>query len=353
MNGGGGSQTQEIRVPKHIEDQQKVNIELANAIAEQGPPIYGGPRIAGYTADQTAAQDWNRNAATQPRGAAFQDAQTANRGVAGFQAQPLGAAPQIGTGRNVAAGKFTDANLSAYMNPFTGQVIDATNAEIMRQGDIARTQTGARLGNKIWGTRAGVELGQLGQGVNRNVGLNTAGLNKDNFLQAQGQISTDQNRDLQAQTTTQQLQQQAELANQRAAQERDLANQQAAAQAAQIRLAGAGQLEQVGRTNVGVQAGMQDRLAQQGAQQQGVDQQNLDLAYQDFLQQYGWPQQQLALRQGIVSGAPVGQTQAQTGGGRSAAAGALGGAASGAALGSMVGMPWLGAGLGGALGLMA
>jgi CRISPR/Cas system-associated protein endoribonuclease Cas2 len=49
-----------------------------------------------------------------------------------------------------------------------------------------------------------------------------------------------------------------------------------------------------------------------GAQQQGLEQQKMSQAYQDFLSQRGYPQQQLAFMSDILRGVPLGQqTQVQ------------------------------------------
>jgi hypothetical protein len=74
----------------------------------------------------------------------------------------------------------------------------------------------------------------------------------------------------------------------------------------------AGTLGQLGQTQFGQQQGaMQAQLAA-GAQQQAQEQQGLTQAYQDFLSQRGYPQQQLAFMSDILRGVPLGQqTQVQ------------------------------------------
>jgi hypothetical protein len=74
----------------------------------------------------------------------------------------------------------------------------------------------------------------------------------------------------------------------------------------------AGTLGQLGQTQFGQQQGaMQAQLAA-GAQQQAQEQQGLTQAYQDFLTQRGYPQQQLSFMSDILRGVPLGQqTQVQ------------------------------------------
>jgi len=71
-------------------------------------------------------------------------------------------------------------------------------------------------------------------------------------------------------------------------------------------------LGQLGQTQFNQQQGaMQAQLAA-GAQQQAQAQQGLSQAYQDFLTQRGYPQQQIAFMSDILRGVPLGQqTQVQ------------------------------------------
>lgn len=74
----------------------------------------------------------------------------------------------------------------------------------------------------------------------------------------------------------------------------------------------AGTLGQLGQTQFGQQQGAIQAQAAAGAQQQAQEQQKLTQAYQDFLSQRGYPQQQLAFMSDILRGVPLGQqTQVQ------------------------------------------
>lgn len=74
----------------------------------------------------------------------------------------------------------------------------------------------------------------------------------------------------------------------------------------------AGTLGQLGQTQFGQQQGAIQAQAAAGAQQQAQEQQKLTQAYQDFLTQRGYPQQQLAFMSDILRGVPLGQqTQVQ------------------------------------------
>lgn len=74
----------------------------------------------------------------------------------------------------------------------------------------------------------------------------------------------------------------------------------------------AGTLGQLGQTQFGQQQGAIQAQAAAGAQQQAQAQQGLSQAYQDFLSQRGYPQQQLSFMSDILRGVPLGQqTQVQ------------------------------------------
>jgi hypothetical protein len=74
----------------------------------------------------------------------------------------------------------------------------------------------------------------------------------------------------------------------------------------------AGTLGQLGQTQFGQQQGAIQAQAAAGAQQQAQEQQRLTQAYQDFLTQRGYPQQQLSFMSDILRGVPLGQqTQVQ------------------------------------------
>ena len=74
----------------------------------------------------------------------------------------------------------------------------------------------------------------------------------------------------------------------------------------------AGTLGQLGQTQFSQQQGAIQAQAAAGAQQQAQQQQGLTQAYQDFLTQRGYPQQQLSFMSDILRGVPLGQqTQVQ------------------------------------------
>ncbi|PGH59466.1 hypothetical protein CRT60_00340 [Azospirillum palustre] len=266
MSGGGGStQTVQQSVPAYLQNQHQQNLSDANAVTGMEYQPYTGPRIAGWTGDQTNAFNMLRgsigswqptmNTATaaasgiasgqqavpqvqapsqtfnaqsylsaNPDVAAWAKGEAAATGKSldelanqhwntfGMAENRQGAtmaaqAPQIDRGaiRNVTAGKFTDADLSAYENPYTQSVIDTTLNTLSRQNDILRNQSNARAAaaGAFGGSRQAVMNSEGDRNYLDQVASTTAQLNNQKFAQAQAAISADQTRALQADAANQ------------------------------------------------------------------------------------------------------------------------------------------------------
>jgi hypothetical protein len=111
---------------------------------------------------------------------------------------------------------------------------------------------------------------------------------------------------------------QAQLANQQAFMDAQRAAEQSrqfgagyGMQGIQQQLAAAGQLGQLGQQQFGQQAATAEAQAKAGAQMTARDQMALDQAYQDFLNQRGYQQQQLSFMSDILRGGPLSQTSYQ------------------------------------------
>jgi hypothetical protein len=153
------------------------------------------------------------------------------------------------------------ANIAAYQNPYTQQVIDATAADTLRNAQIGMNalDTQASRAGAFGGSRHGVAQAEMGRGVAQMLGQQAAGLRQAGFENAQ-----------------------------RAAQF-DIAQNQAAAQ----------QLANIGQQGFGMGQTIQQNLMQQGNQQQAMQQALLDAAKT----QYGLYQQQPLSSLGYVSAA--------------------------------------------------
>jgi len=214
-----------------VDQAQYGNFQNALQLSQRPYQQYGGQTIAGWDPGQATAYNSILNGAgvgmgamQQGQGAAlaaanWQPSQVAAQGyqpwMQGWQdtvAMNAGPAAQAGAAQmgrgevgNVAAGQFPGANLNAYLNPFTGSVINTTLGELGRQNNILQNQSNARA--SAAGAFGGSRQAVMNSENNRNfldvAGRTASSLNQANFGQAQAAINADQNRDLTAQQLNQ------------------------------------------------------------------------------------------------------------------------------------------------------
>jgi hypothetical protein len=136
------------------------------------------------------------------------------------------------------------ANIAAYQNPYTQQVIDAAAADTLRNAQIGMNalDTQASAAGAFGGSRHGVAQAEMGRGVAQMLGQQAAGLRQAGFQNAQQ------------------------------AAQFDIAQNQAAAQ----------QLANISGQGFGMGQQVQQNLMQQGNQQQAMQQALLDAAKQQF-----------------------------------------------------------------------
>jgi hypothetical protein len=253
-------------------------------------------------------------------------------GVAGTSASitPTNVTGTNITGTNVTPNQLATTNLAPYMNPYTSQVIDASQADVLRGANIGLDQLGAQAqnANAFGGSRHGIAMSEMGRGVadimaQQSAGLRQAGYgnaqqaamqdiqgnmqgqlaNQANNLQVQGM---NQGNNLQAQLANQNVGMQGQLANQQAGMQdinnqlqASLANQQAGLQGQQQRVGAAGQLGNIANLGFGMGQKVNQNLAMQGAQQQAMQQALFEAAQAQFQGFKGHPAQGL----GYVSSA--------------------------------------------------
>jgi len=154
-----------------------------------------------------------------------------------------------------------NANIAAYQNPYTQQVIDATAADTLRNAQIGLNALGtqATRAGAFGGSRHGVAMGEMGRGVAQMLGQQAAGLRQAGFQNAQQ------------------------------AAQFDIAQNQAAAQ----------QLANIGQQGFGMGQTVMQNMMAQGNQQQAMQQALMDAAKA----QYQGYQQQPLLSLGYVSAA--------------------------------------------------
>jgi len=273
---GGGGQSQPTNttqttttIPEYARPYVERMLGKAEAFSETPYQAYGGQRVADFSPLQQQG---------------FQTA--ANLGPAkqlgvGTQLAGLGGLGALGAGQQYAQQATNPYATQAYMSPYMEGALAPQMREAARQSAIQGQQNQAQA----------VQRGAFG-------GSRSAIIEAErqrNLAQQQGDIY---GRGMQSAFDSAQRAQQfgADLG---------LRGYQTAGQMA-------GTLGQLGQTQFGQQQGaMQAQLAA-GAQQQAQEQQGLSQAYQDFLTQRGYPQQQLAFMSDILRGVPLGQqTQVQ------------------------------------------
>ena len=257
----GGSETSTVTsqqtLDPFIRDALQRNVMAAQQVSQLPYQPYSGPRVAGF-----------RPAEQQ----AFDIAQQAVAGRVG--SQQLAGATQAAQQAAAFGPEQFQQNVAGFMSPYQQNVIDATMARLSKARAERDAATKAQLAaSRAFGnTRRGVYEAQLAAEQDLNTAQTLANLYQQGYGQAAGLAAGLPGQRLQA---SQQL---AALAPQALAQE----------QAYSSMLGGVGQ------------------------QQRGMAQQNLDLAYRDFLEQRGYPVEQLRILQSGLTGLPAVTSTQQT-----------------------------------------
>jgi len=172
----------------------------------------------------------------------------------GIQGAGMGSAQGIGY-QPLSVGALSQSQLAPYMNPYTQQVVDANQADILRGANIGLDQLGAQAqhANAFGGSRHGIAMSEIGRGVAEQLGQSSANLRQAGFQNAQ-----------------------------QLAQQSQLANQQADLQAQGQRMGAAGQLADISNLGFGMGQKVNQNLAMQGAQQQAMQQALFEAAQAEF-----------------------------------------------------------------------
>ena len=243
--GGGGGGSQSGTYGPGMTPQQ------SQAMATVSPGT-AAPTVAGPTAAAPYAP--SGMAANNP----FQQASTAQ------QAALAGTA-----GAGTIAGQTSAANIGQYMNPYTTNVINAQQADIMRGAQMGLNQLGAQASaaGAFGGSRHGVAMSELGRGAAQLMGQQSAQLRQQAFQNAQ------------------------QMAQQ------DISN----------RMGQAAQLAGLGQQSFGYGQQLQQGMQQVGNQQQAMQQALIDAAkaqYQGYTQQ---PVSSLGYVSSALGATPMGQ----------------------------------------------
>ena len=362
MGGGTPSRTTSTNIteyPPWLASAMQNNIALANDLASQrdaqGYQNYAASdRIADFNPLQLNAIQNAQNSVGNwtPAVQAGIDATGQSADIARNVVQNPAQAAYAGPSALVRSGSLATSNLSQYMNPYTDMVTNNALGKLEQQRQMAITSNSdaAAKARAFGGSRHGVVDSLTNQGYGQqaaDLALNAA---QSNFANAQNMANTDINRNLQAQGMNQQAWNQMAQYNAGMAQQANLANQSAALDAAgQLQSAGS-QYGSLANLYQSLNSNDMNNLMTAGNMYQDQDQMMRDWNYQQWLNAYNFPVDNLNLRYGAVTSTPYQPGYSTTGPGpsRNRTAGFLGGAASGAAVGSAV--PVIGTGWGALIG---
>lgn len=255
-------------IPEYARPTVERMIGRAEAYSKTPYQAYGGQRIAEFTPLQQKSFESAGNLG--PAGQIGAGTQMA--GIAGIQG--------LGAGQQYAQQATSPGAMNAYMSPFTDLALAPQLREAARRSSMEGLQAQSRAiqSGAFGGSRAALmdaerqrNLGQLQSDIYGR-GMQTA------FEQAR-----------QAQQFGADL----------------------GLRGAGMGLQAAGTLGQLGQTQFGQEEAAMRAQAAAGAQQQQLNQQKLSQAYQDFLGQRGYEQQQLSFLSDMLRGTPLSQTSYQ------------------------------------------
>lgn len=189
----------------------------------------------------------------------------------------------LGTAQGLAfdPGTLAQTNIGQYQNPYTEQVVRATEADILRGAQMGLNELGAQAtrAGAFGGSRQGVAQAELGRNVLQQLAQSSAGLRQAGFTQAQQMAQQDIQNRMQAQ---------------------------------QGRLGAAAQLGALGQQSFGYGTTIQQNLAQQGAQQQAIQQAIIDAAKAQYAGYTGAPTSSIGYVSQALGASTIPQTQTQT-----------------------------------------
>jgi hypothetical protein len=330
MGGGKTTQTSENKIDPALMALYNQNYQRALQIADTPFQPYTGERVAGFTPTQTQAHQMVGDIATGRTGA-----DTLDRAKAGYdslmnyapaqiaapgavQAGEVGASP-------ITAGMLRDTDLSAYMNPYTQNVIDTSLADLSRARDIQRVadNQAATRANAFGGSRQGVADSLTNEAYLRNVASTSANLRNAGYDKAVSAAIADLDRALganqfnsgqayDAQKTNVANRLNADQFNAGMAFDVGRTNAANDLAGANFRLNAAGGLAGLSNQELNMALARAGALGAVGDMQQQNQQARDDAAYEEFMRMIGYPAQQQQLRNQALGMMPVQQTNTTT-----------------------------------------
>ena len=294
------------------------------AIANRAFPLYQGPRVADFAPDQQAGFEATRQNAFGFRpelGTASQQTQgTFGRSALGA-AQPLmgqaagmsgvtAAQPFLG-----AAAQTAPQVVGQYMNPYTENVVNRIGemgARTLKEQILPGIEGEMIRAGQFGGTRQAELTGRGIRDTMESISAQQAQALQQGYGQAQQAAQADLSRQAGLASTAGGLTQ----AQQQLLSELSGRTGQFYGADTEAQLRAAAQTAQLGQQRQQQEMAGAGALQQVGAAQQGQTQRNLDLAYQDFLQQQAYPQEQvkgmIGALQGVAPAVPKGATKVGT-----------------------------------------
>lgn len=217
----------------------------------------------------------------------FQQAQMGQTGAMMGTAAGMGYQPA-----QVQAGQIGQTDLTPYFNPFEQTVVQQSLGDIeqARQMQANQLASQAQRAGAFGGSRSAILESQANEAAMQQAARTAANLRLGGFQQAQQMAGQD-------------------IANTMRA---DLANQSAGLTGAGQRLAAAGQLGNLSQQAFGMGRNLQQDLMQQGNVQQMLNQQIFDRAREQFQGYTSFPERSLGYLASALGASPVPQTQTTT-----------------------------------------
>jgi hypothetical protein len=209
-------QTSTQTLNPRLEEALFGNIASARAAAGSLTP-YTGQRVAGFDANQTAAQGGLLNLANAKVGAGLLGtAAGAVTGAATYRPTSIGAGPVVGpapitaakaTARpDVVTGPISPEAIAGYMNPYENEVVKTSLADLERQRQIEQTYNAAQAtrARAFGGTGAAILAAQTNDSYARNAAQSAANLRSQGYNTALAAAQADAARRLAADQGNQQ-----------------------------------------------------------------------------------------------------------------------------------------------------
>lgn len=309
MPKGGDTTTQTSTgdLPAYIKPNVQDILKRASAVSKQPYTPYEGQRLANFSGDTNKAFDMIRSsAATTANGTpAINSAIATAGGIQNYAAAPITSA-SVGTTDFDYRG-IPDADLDAYMNPYTENVLDVQKDRLNRsfEEQQAGRDASAVAAGAFGGDRRFVADSLANRDRNERLqGIEATGL-QSAFDRATGLFTSDEARRLAAFEGDQGRRLTADTGNADRGLAAQVASEDARRQGRTLGLDAARVSGALSTTKQDMALRGAEALSGVGAKVQQRNQAGLDMAYEDFKNQRDWPSKQLEFYSRLLNGTPV------------------------------------------------